>query len=757
MRHDWLLASALVFVAPTAAAQSTYYVSKSLGSDSHSATQAQSKATPWAHMPGMPSCTSNCASHTPAPGDKFILYGGDTWGASDLGIQWTWAGSSKSCVLPYGSGATSSCIYIGVDPAWWNTSVCGASTWCRPTFDAAGSNIASGGAYLEVVQPNPGVNNYIVIDNIEMNGMYNDATGGGGVTGVLDYGGDHVEVMNLYIHGWVVASGATNDGLRAFECETNEGGTCTATLFHNNVVDGMDTAQNAMFATYGGGSEQIYNNYYRYIAGALVGGANFIHDNTVEHPVYSFDGNHANGIFNFGPASGNYTLMYGNVVRHWEACAGCVAFWINGNDTASSSWVGYIFNNVIYDVNGNVINVGGHPVANSGTYYVFNNTVMCGDDTNYGGCSGEAVAAYYEVYDYNNHWISSDPSITLCTSSVPQGGKCIGGADPPDLVQDLAQAKAQGYVETDPVFSPALGCTSKTCGTVGNGKNLESYCTALAGVSAAAGTACERSTTYGVGYDTTHHAVIAPAMGTVPRPSSGSWDIGAYQCALSADGGCTTEPALDAGVLEAGTPSDGGAVRGDAAGGDAGDAGQASDAGVSRGGEGGAGNNPSGSTSGGCGCRTAGREGGGAGLSVLGLAGVIAARRRSRRSKTISAASLALLGCAACSSASSAPGDAGGDGPDARVVGDAAHDAAKDGAAHTVTLSWHASPTPGVTYTVLRSTLNGSDYTTQVSGVSGLTWTDTNVVSGTTYYYVVDDSIGSRTSAYSNEATARIP
>jgi hypothetical protein len=85
-------------------------------------------------------------------------------------------------------------------------------------------------------------------------------------------------------------------------------------------------------------------------------------------------------------------------------------------------------------------------------------------------------------------------------------------------------------------------------------------------------------------------------------------------------------------------------------------------------------------------------------------------------------------------------------------------DAETDAAtAHSVTLRWNASSTPGVTYTVLRSTTNGSGYVNQVSGLSALTWTDTAVQSSATYYYVVNDSLGSATSGDSNQATAIIP
>src|SRR5271157_5604122 len=83
----------LVLLAVFPAWPATYYVSKSLGSDSNTAAQAQSKSTPWQHLPGMEGCTTGCTNnspknYSPQPGDNFILYGGDQWGNSDLGEVW---------------------------------------------------------------------------------------------------------------------------------------------------------------------------------------------------------------------------------------------------------------------------------------------------------------------------------------------------------------------------------------------------------------------------------------------------------------------------------------------------------------------------------------------------------------------------------------------------------------------------------------------------------------------------------------------
>jgi hypothetical protein len=79
----------------------------------------------------------------------------------------------------------------------------------------------------------------------------------------------------------------------------------------------------------------------------------------------------------------------------------------------------------------------------------------------------------------------------------------------------------------------------------------------------------------------------------------------------------------------------------------------------------------------------------------------------------------------------------------------------------SVTLSWSASTSSSVAgYNVYRSTVSGGPYTTLLNGslVTGLTFTDTNVQAGATYYYVVVavNSNGVESSD-SNQASATIP
>src|SRR6185437_3591836 len=78
---------------------------------------------------------------------------------------------------------------------------------------------------------------------------------------------------------------------------------------------------------------------------------------------------------------------------------------------------------------------------------------------------------------------------------------------------------------------------------------------------------------------------------------------------------------------------------------------------------------------------------------------------------------------------------------------------------HSVVLTWSASPTGGVTYNVFRGTSPGGEGTTPINTapITTLTFTDTNVTPGTTYYYTVEAVDSGGSSDPSNEATAVIP
>lgn len=80
---------------------------------------------------------------------------------------------------------------------------------------------------------------------------------------------------------------------------------------------------------------------------------------------------------------------------------------------------------------------------------------------------------------------------------------------------------------------------------------------------------------------------------------------------------------------------------------------------------------------------------------------------------------------------------------------------------HGVTLNWAASTSQNVQgYNIYRGTVSGGPYTkVNTTGlITGVTYTDSSVTAGTTYYYVATTvDISNNESGYSPQATATIP
>jgi hypothetical protein len=82
------------------------------------------------------------------------------------------------------------------------------------------------------------------------------------------------------------------------------------------------------------------------------------------------------------------------------------------------------------------------------------------------------------------------------------------------------------------------------------------------------------------------------------------------------------------------------------------------------------------------------------------------------------------------------------------------------GVSHSVTLNWIASTSSGVSgYNVYRATASSGPFSKVTSSpVSGITYTDTNVASGQTYYYVATSVSSALESSYSTPpAQAAVP
>jgi hypothetical protein len=78
-------------------------------------------------------------------------------------------------------------------------------------------------------------------------------------------------------------------------------------------------------------------------------------------------------------------------------------------------------------------------------------------------------------------------------------------------------------------------------------------------------------------------------------------------------------------------------------------------------------------------------------------------------------------------------------------------------ASHSVTLSWTASTTPGVTYNLFRGTISGGPYTQIQTGITSTSATDTTVIAGNTYYYVAQSQDSNGQSVNSNQVQAVTP
>ncbi len=477
--------------------KSCFYFSKSSGSDGNAGT---SESSPQAHLPGMPSYTGKIK---PAAGEGFILKGGDTWVASDLDLWWQWAGTS---------GAP---IYIGVDPSWYS-----GSSWTRPIFTCGGASCTytdnGSGFYSDW----SGVQ-YVTVDNLEVTGLYEGCSSNPNYFSI--YGSNNT-FERIYAHGWSHAaeSCGASDGSAVFSpSQCCSGG--VNNVFHDNVIDGSDTSKD-MMEGFGQSSTVVYNNVIRYIANGILGASNDIHSNYIGPIVlcYTTGGCHQNGIENEGPASGNYILIYNNVITGVPS-GGAAKLWVGQGSGNSSSTVSYVFNNVMFNnVTGNDVNIG-QEESNLGTVNIFNNTFEC--DT--GPCTGGMTASgvTMTVNWINNHCITSS---SFC---INQPGGVVTVNIATSLNQTVAKANSQGYTQGSTYAWQPTSATASTVatGTVAAGTNEQSLCTTLAGINAAAGAACQYDTGYVCSYKTSNHTVSCPARQPIPRLSS--WNIGAYQFA----------------------------------------------------------------------------------------------------------------------------------------------------------------------------------------------------------------------------------
>ena len=550
---------------------SCYYVAAS-GSDSNPGT---SEGSPFLHSPGMQNCSANCAA-VPwrlAAGTGIIFRGGDTWhfGNSSLTPSGTSAGyagvktgcanngttPAGLCIADTNDSSSGTPIYYGVDNTWYS-----GTSWSRPILNADNSpcnsrtigpmpdgftcssatDITGNGQPYYVVsgcayQVGTGSNNlvninfakYIYFDNFELTGLcQNDVGQPAGTDTYISYGGDQapIYITNNYIHGdsHVAFAGANSSGactsstvcmnLYAFNGKVIVG-TVGETVQYN-VVDFSDSDPQGTGICYPGtGFYNVAYNVFRYSSQCIPVNLHVFHDNLYE---YYYENGHSNLIED--AETSPIGTIYNNVFRH---LFGKLVIWPGPAGSGDSS---YVFNNVFYDVStsqyfdyGN-IGVG----TNSGSYFIFNNTFQSnGSASTVIACSASANP----FANLNNHFIDD-------LSAYPSS--CSGMTTTTPVSISNATATSDVYTSSQTyAYSPVAGNGP----TVGAGTNEYSgYCSTLLGSSdsliQAAARACRSDTSYACAYNATTHSVsTCPARTAVARPTSGAWDVGAYQYSAS--------------------------------------------------------------------------------------------------------------------------------------------------------------------------------------------------------------------------------
>lgn len=564
-----------LYAAPT----NCYYVDFASGSDSNSGT---TESAPFKHAVGMTGAGGNVPSGCSA-GVGWIFKGGVTW---DYTIAPWYIGAKANCTGSssgndsYGGCTGAGCIYFGVDHSWFT-----GGAWTRPKFSWGDwSNSSTPTCYYDAETGGPGTGfqptnffnltyqNDIIVDNFEFLGACS-ATKLSIKYPFADYlsvgntgagQGTNYTIENSYFHraAWNAAAPPYGGNW----IYAGSFGNQASVHWTYNVVDFSDSGPTVSetnghlpqdFEWVG---EAVYGGvmYYDHSIAAYQTDASSNTWGTVRDSLFYWasNGSPANSNTEPGCPTGECATH-----PHIANDAGCTtnAYWYNNViDTvaygqmwqpAIANGVGtctfYVFNNVITNVVNGLRNLNFGSTSAGITFNMFNNTLECGPDTS-GTLGGGPPAGTCGAWGgftgmnlYNTHFITSGSPIHCgqngdagaCALFTDSAGTTINAifttilGSPADIVtQSQSATNGQGYSYTQTYeFSP----TSSSGSTVGVGANKTSLCNAMPDANAAA--ACKRDTTYGVTYNKTNHTAVASTRATNARPSSGNWDVGAYE------------------------------------------------------------------------------------------------------------------------------------------------------------------------------------------------------------------------------------
>lgn len=495
----------LAVALPTRAA--THYISNG-GSDSNNGT---SESTPWAHFPGMPTCTSNCLSYSPVAGDVFIPRGCDVWLQSNFPISWAWAGSSGNPIV------------WDRDVTWFNSSTC--SAWNRGIFDACASACASfptGASQIGGTGCHASGNEFIHWNAswvtqkwIEYRHLYWTTDAGGGCFGGVEWmetnSADDITVTNAYFHDWgsaAYSAGSVTDTDQLFL--VNGTPYCAHCLVTQTVYDNCDGTSGS--GTYRGGSIQwpnVTSTIMACVANAIkpyYGGE--FGNNLITSIGLSFDPTiHVNCIETVdAQGTGIYYFHDNLIINESSNCEGL--------QIGNSGEIDYVWNNIWDDTpNGPQL-----PQSSpSKSLFFWNNTVY-----GWTGCLQQAGhgGSFTGDFRINDNFCPNN----VGTSAVytGNGSFTVSGTNSQtnNVVPTISAATAGGYTlsQTPYILAPTSGSSM----TVGVGTNLTSLWPA--GFST-------NDTSYACSEQTVSTVVqsVCPARTSNTRPTSGAWDDGVYE------------------------------------------------------------------------------------------------------------------------------------------------------------------------------------------------------------------------------------
>jgi hypothetical protein len=558
--------------APTTGVSNFYFIDYVSGSDSNS---GASESSPWQHLPQMKTYTG---SHTATAGDGFILKGCVAWPNASFPIVWT------------KSGTSSNHIYIGVDPGWygscsaaawaasttyrmqsvikptsgnaggytyspqysvadsctsgstqpltWNQTVGGTTTdntcvwyntglltWNRPIFDAQstviGTECSGGNAANSYINMFGTSISYVDWSWIELKNMYwtspnvDGSCQGTEIWFGINSGSSNVTMNYFYVHSYTSPSTA-GDISYGFE---NNG--CLSCVIHWTVADNSDGT------LYTGIGDQwptddsvmkFMSNEMKPKWGGDFGRNDLTHNGS--SPDTGGGTVHPNCFENIQTTSNTFYIHDNRIHDMTNSGEGCETLQI-GNPSETD----YVWNNLIYNTGtANCPDIPQNCSTGVNALYMFNNTFVCSRAAavSFSGCAGTNWSSAFVMS--NNHCIQSSATGGTSQSQYCLSGGTVSGATTISFQDNLSMtsstASSDGYTSSQTnVYSP----TSGSAPTVGAGANLTStywpsgYST--------------NDTTYAVLEETVNGIVqpVGPQRTTNTRPSTGAWDIGAYE------------------------------------------------------------------------------------------------------------------------------------------------------------------------------------------------------------------------------------